>query len=374
MKANIEEGNRFIAGLALSKLFYEHAVKPILDDDFKDLRYSAGLIGSGSEVLGFDTEMSSDHHWGPRVMLFLEEEPYLRNHSKIRKTLSDKLPRRFLGYPTSFTPPDPQDHGTQLFDLTAEGPVNHRVEIHTAKGYFLDYLGFDISETIHPADWLTLPEQKLATITGGAIFRDDIGVEKIRQRFSYYPHDVWLYLLAAAWTRIEQEEHLMGRTGFVGDEIGSAIIASRLVRDLIRLCFLMEKKYAPYPKWFGTAFAKLKAAAKLEPLFKKTLSATDWQERQAYLAEAYEYVAQCHNDLCITAAMPTAAKQFFTRPFQVISMGAFSKEIVSKISDKTVKDIASKRAIGAIDQFSDSTDLLSDPSWRQTLRGLYSTR
>ncbi len=373
MKTKTDEGNRFIAGLELSKLFYELAVKPILAADFKGLKYSAALIGSGSEVLGFDTEMSSDHHWGPRAMLFLEEHAYEKYHNLIRTTLREKLPPKFLDYPTSFTPPDADDHGTQLLDEKAEGPVNHRVEIHTAKGYFLEYLAFDISEDIHPADWLTLPEQKLASITRGAVFRDDIGLEKIRQRFSYYPHDVWLYLLAAGWTRIEQEEHLMGRTGFVGDEIGSAIIASRLVRDLMQLCFLMEKKYAPYSKWFGTAFSKLKAAATLEPLFKKTLSASNWQDRQTYLALAYEYVAQCHNNLRITSEMPTNAKQFFTRPFQVISMGAFSKAILNKISDQTVKDIASKRAIGAIDQFSDSTDLISDPCWRQILRCLYIT-
>jgi hypothetical protein len=34
------------------------------------------------------------------------------------------------------------------------------------------------------------------------------------------------------WNRIGQEEHLMGRADR-GDEIGSAIIAARLVRDLM---------------------------------------------------------------------------------------------------------------------------------------------
>jgi len=42
---------------------------------------------------------------------------------------------------------------------------------------------------------------------------------------------IWLYLLASAWSRIGQEEHLMGRAGSVADEIGSAIIASRRLFD-----------------------------------------------------------------------------------------------------------------------------------------------
>ena len=64
----------FLPGLELNRIFYIEAVKPILDREFPALQYSAALIGGGSEVLGFDTEMSSDHHWGPRVMLFFADE------------------------------------------------------------------------------------------------------------------------------------------------------------------------------------------------------------------------------------------------------------------------------------------------------------
>ncbi len=41
----------------------------------------------------------------------------------------------------------------------------------------------------------------------------------------------------------------------IGDEVGSALIGSRLVRDIMRLCFLMEQTYAPYAKWFGECSA-----------------------------------------------------------------------------------------------------------------------
>ena len=54
----------FIPGLELAKLFFHEAVEPVLDSDFPALKYSAALIGPGSEVLGFDTSMSRDHHWG----------------------------------------------------------------------------------------------------------------------------------------------------------------------------------------------------------------------------------------------------------------------------------------------------------------------
>jgi len=64
----------FIPGLKLGYLFYQESVKPFLVDWFPNLKYSAGLLGDGSEVLGFDTPQSMDHHWGPRMQLFLDNE------------------------------------------------------------------------------------------------------------------------------------------------------------------------------------------------------------------------------------------------------------------------------------------------------------
>ena len=361
----------FIPGLELSEAFYREAVKPIVQEMFPALTFSAGLIGSGSEVLGFDNLMSSDHHWGPRVMIFLSPADLARERDSISRALSDKLPRRFRGYPTSFTSPNGGDKGVQLLDYSDEGPVNHRVEMMTADEFFKNYLGFDITSEVTAADWLTFPEQKLRSLTAGKIFDDGLNLESARNRFRYYPHDVWLYLLAAGWARIEQEEHLMGRAGSVGDELGSAIIAARLVRDLMRLCFLMEKVYAPYPKWFGTAFSKLKSATELEPILHRVLAGRDWKERERFLSEAYEFVAALHNSLGITSLLPAQVAEFHDRPFMTISRGVFSAAIVAEIKESKVKKIAAKRLIGNIDQFSDSTDLLAEPAPRLVLWQLY---
>ena len=362
----------FIPGLELARLFYLEAVKPILDTSFPGLHYAAALIGSGSEILGFDSEMSSDHHWGPRAMLFLKEVDYDQHRDGIDKLLRDRLPLRFRGYSTNFTTPDPTDNNTQLLEEIDSGPVNHRVELLTMRGFFLDYLNFDINHEVEPADWLTFPEQKLRTITGGAVYHDEIRLQAVRDRFDYYPHDVWLYLMASGWARIGQEEHLMGRAGMVGDEIGSALIGSRLVRDLMRLCFLMEKRYAPYPKWFGAAFNQLNCAAELSPVLRRVLLAQTWEERQSDLAEAYEFVARMHNGLGITEALATKVSTFFGRPFLVIQLaGGFANAIRERITDESVKRIAGSGLIGSIDQFSDSTEILSDSKCRKKLRSLY---
>ena len=210
--------------------------------------YSAALIGSGSEVLEFDTEMSTDHHWGPRVMLFLSPGDFKSKRDAIRTILSNELPTTYLGYSTNFLEPDPEDNGVQTLQPFASGPINHRVQTYTIDGFFADYLNIDISKDLQPIDWLTLPHHKLLSVTSGRVFRDHLGLGKIRARLSWYPHDIWLYILASAWKRISQEEHLMGRAGSVGDQNSSVIIGSRLVRDIMRLAFLMERKYPPYAK------------------------------------------------------------------------------------------------------------------------------
>jgi hypothetical protein len=197
----------FIPGLELSRLFYLEAVKPIIDTDFPNLRYSAALIGDGSEILGFDTEMSADHDWGTRLMIFLEEEDFVECSESINKVLQHQLPFTIRGFSTNFGLPDPNNNGTQLLEDIESGSVNHRVEIYTIRGFFLDYLNFNVRQTIEPADWLTFPEQKLRAITAGAIYRDEIGLQKTIDRFGYYPQDIWLYLLASGWNRIGQEEH-----------------------------------------------------------------------------------------------------------------------------------------------------------------------
>lgn len=344
----------FIPGLQLSSLFFFEIIKPILDLKFSEIQYSAALIGGGSEVLGFDTEMSRDHDWGPRVKLFLSEDVFVDKAKTLEALIKANLPTHFRDYPVKWT-----------IDGPSENPC---VEFLTIRSFILDYLQFDIHDEIKPADWLTFSEHKLRAITSGAIYWDDLGLQATLDRFHYYPKDIWLYLLSAQWQRIGQEEHLMGRAGIVGDEIGSALIAARLVRDLMHLWFLMEKQYAPYAKWFGSAFAQLPGAEVLMPLLRQVLQASTWSERQNFLVPAYEMAAARHNAMQITEALIPKVSRFHDRPFLVIGGEQFSNAIREIINDPAVKQIADRWLIGNVDQFSDSTDLINEA---RSLHSLY---
>jgi len=361
----------FQPGAKLCERFYWNCVRPVLDRWIPGVPHAAALIDSGSEVLGFDDAMSTDHHWGPRVLLFLHPPDAARWAQTIHAALTRELPYEFEGYPTNFSAPDPNDNGVQHLERVTEGPVNHRVTCQTLAGFIRQHLNFDLDQPLEPADWLTFSEQRLGTLVYGPVFHDATGLEAVRAQFSYYPRDVWLYLLAAGWNRIGQEEHLMGRAGLAGDEIGSALIGARLVRDLMRLSFLMARRYAPYPKWFGTAFQRLDAAPALTPSLEGALRAATWQEREANLVRAFETLAACHNALGVTEPLPERVTPFFGRLFQSIGNQGFAEALLGRIQDPQVQALARRPLIGSLDQFSDNTDLVSDPAWRGRLRQLF---
>jgi hypothetical protein len=141
----------------------------------------------------------------------------------------------------------------------------------------------------------------------------------------------------------------------------------------MRLCFLMEREYAPYPKWFGTAFQQLSCAASLAPVLQQALSAGRWQEREEQLCAAYEYLAAWHNELGITEMLADKATRFFGRPFRVIQGEKFSRALCACVTDPAVRRWFQLPLIGCIDQVSDNTDLLSDPRRRIALRDLWLT-
>jgi hypothetical protein len=155
--------------------------------------------------------------------------------------------------------------------------------------------------------------------------------------------------MIAGWWRVHPEANLVGRAGLVGDELGSAVIGAQLVNDLMRLCFLMERRYAPYSKWFGTAFSRLACGEALSPLLWQVLQTETWQERENALLQAYEKLAAMHNALGITPPVATEIHQMWDRPFKVY-WGDFPGALHAEIKDPDVKRIAERWPVGGPDQ------------------------
>jgi hypothetical protein len=220
---------------------------------------------------------------------------------------------------------------------------------------------------------LALPEQKLLEVTVGAVYFDGLGeLEPARARFAYYPRPVWLCKIAAQWQRIAQEEPFMGRTGDLGDELGSRLLAARLARALMRLAFLYARCYTPYSKWLGTAFARLPIAATLQPLLLGMVEAGDWQRREGYMVQALSTLAEVHNSMDITPALSPATQSYFGRPFQVLMADRFVDAIAAEIDDPILRTAA--LTIGAVDQFTDCVPIHSNAHLAARLRSVYATQ
>lgn len=361
----------FIPGLELNRRFYHEVVAPLLATHFPKLSHSASLVGYGSDVLGYDTELSTDHNWGPRLQLFFAPDDHAAHKEAVDSMLRHNLPQLFLGYSVNFSEPDMADGGTQRME-TGNSGVRHLLELVTVRDYFRRYLGCDPHAPLTPLDWLTLGEQKLLEVTAGQVYHDGLDkLELLRAKYGYYPDDVWRYRLAAQWTRVAQEEAFMGRCGDVGDELGSHIVAARLVRELMRLGFLLERRYAPYSKWFGTAFSRLDCGPELMPLLNRVLDSHPWQARQEPLCAAYVILAEMQNALNIAEHVDPTITDYFNRPYKVIFAGRFADALKAAITDPEIKELPAD--LGGADQLVDSTDVTSNAAVMQRLRALYVT-
>jgi hypothetical protein len=358
---------QFIPGITLSESFYNEAARSILERCFPDVPHSAGILGWSSEVLGYDDLTSTDHNWGPRFQLFLSKHDYDKRADQISEALSEQLPLEFRGYPTNFGISVQGDQRAMARSIT--GPVAHKIDIHTVDGYFERYLGLKTQGELGAADWLSFSEHKLLAVTRGKVFHDGLEtLESARKRFSYYPHDIWLYILASQWAKIGEEETFVGRCAQVDDQLGSMLIAGRLVRNLMHLCFMMERTYAPYSKWFGTAFSELRCGPTIGPTLEAVVRAQTWPERDHHLSQAYEAVARMHNDLGITKPLPDKT-ELHGRPYHVIRAARFAAEIREEIESEEIKNM--KFTIGSVNQLVESNEQVSNPGLCKEMKVLY---
>jgi hypothetical protein len=139
--------------------------------------------------------------------------------------------------------------------------------------------------------------------------------------------------------------NLVGRAGAAGDELGSSLIGSRLVGDLTRLAFLMERQYAPYSTWFGTAFSRLGCGSELTPILRDVGRAADWRDREAALMTAYERLAEMHDALGLTAPVKTKVVRMWDRPFTV-ARADIPDLLLPVIQDQAVLSIAQRWPVG----------------------------
>ena len=337
----------FQSGRDLCRAFYQEVVAPLAG-----FPHSAGLLGPGSDVLGYDTERSTDHDWGPRCTVLVAEPGV----AGVRERIMTALPTTFRDWPVSIG----RDHQ----------PTRPQVVVESLSTWLRGQLGWDAGPgDLSIGDWLLVPQQRLLGITAGAVFADQDGtLDRVRRRLAWYPAPVWWWLIASQWTRLAQEEPFVQRTAEVGDHLGSRVVTGRVVRDCMRLALLLGRRYAPYGKWLGTAFSRLPDPDGLGGHLAEAMAATSLQARETALGHAYVRLGRRFNAVTGRPPVDTTLGPFWDRPALVIRADRFAAAALAHVSDPA---LAAAPLIGSVDQLLDSTDVLGRPDLTAAMRGYY---
>lgn len=209
------------SGLELSHSLLKQEVYPILKQSFPNLlgRMAAGLVGKGSECLGYDDEFSKDHDFEAKVLLFLNNTDYEAHHEELERALQSVSKGHAYVIPIGVF--------YQKYTRTSEGPKS-------------------LSE------WRAIPEDFLATATNGEIFFDNLGeFTHIREQLlQYYPQDLWRKYLAYECIKLAQAgQYNFPRCLKRNELVAASLALHEAINHAMAIVYILNKTYMPFYKW-----------------------------------------------------------------------------------------------------------------------------
>lgn len=237
-------------GLELSENYYKTYGEKMLNEQFPEIadQAAAGLVGYGSECLGFDDEISMDHDYGPSFCIWLPREIYGQYKEKMQAAY-DALPKEFMGF------------AGRVEEEQGKG----RVGILCLEDFYLELLGRDSApESVE--EWFAIPESALCTAVSGRVFDDRLGrFTKIREALlAYYPEEVWRKKLAESLARAAQAgQYNYARAMKRGERIAAEICLIEFVKEAMQIVYYLNKKYAPFYKWMHRGVRELSVCGEI---------------------------------------------------------------------------------------------------------------
>ncbi len=259
-------------GLELSEAYYNFYGKVMIHEKFPNYekRIAVGLVGQGSECLGFDDELSTDHDFGPSFCMWLNEDDY--------KAIGNMLAYEYEQLPKDFA-------GVQGRVESTHG--GGRVGVHEIKNFYYSIIGREEVPKTN-IDWLWIPESRLAVVTNGQVFRDDLKeFSKIRnQLLAFYPEDVRIKkIVSRAATMAQSGQYNYARCMRRGETVAAYMALSEFVKNTISMVYLLNKKYTPYYKWMHHGMKKLPILHEVSDLLQILCE----QDNQKKVWESTEY-------------------------------------------------------------------------------------
>lgn len=238
---------QFEKGLDLCEAFYHEYGEPMLREKFPMyLPYiAAGLVGEGSECLGFDDAISRDHDFGPGFCLFLTDSVYEEIGEALQQAY-DRLPVTYMGVTRRVSPKAPK-----------------RVGVFRIGEFYERLTGFrDVPES--NSQWLYAEDYRLAAATSGRVFRDELGeFTRIRKGLlAHYPEEVRIKKIAREAALIAQSgQYNYGRMLERGDKVTAQVALGEFMKHTMSIVYLLNRRYAPFYKWMHKGMEKLPVLA-----------------------------------------------------------------------------------------------------------------
>ena len=205
-------------------------------------RHTPRVGGWGSDVLDFDTERSTDHGWGPHLHVFVAADDV----NAVRVRIRDGLPDNYRGGP-------PASDGTT--SLPAAGSRSSRSMPGTGT--------LRVQPLVPRRARCSGSCSRSSSSSRWSAAASSTTTSDHSRRSASGPRGTHTMCGCGCSCRVEGSAK---RRRSSGARPRSATTSDRrcsrpVGRDVMRLCFLIERRYAPYSKWFGTAFSQLDAAS-----------------------------------------------------------------------------------------------------------------
>lgn len=234
-------------GMELARTYYEQFGKQMIREQFPEYedRIAVGLVGEGSECLGFDDAVSEDHDYGPAFCMWLTQEDYDR--------IGDRLQRAYEKLPSEMD-------GQKRRGASVRG--SGRDGVFTISGFYEKFLGRNLLSVLENPEeagnekvfqaWADAREEQLAMAVNGEVFTDPLGAfSQIRELLLRgMPSQLWLQKIATAAAVLAQAgQYNYARCMRRDDTIAASFALWEFLREAVHIEYLLHRKYMPYYKW-----------------------------------------------------------------------------------------------------------------------------
>lgn len=268
-----------LTGLEMSRSYFAEWGLPFLRQHFPSIseRVAAG-IWRGSQSLGADDELSSDHGWGAAFGLVLTELDFQSTAEHLEQALQKSAPAEWKGF---------------------SKPSDYEITVTSIDRFFQDWVGFSTPPQ-DSSQWFEgfhfrfgTRETELYMIRHGHIFYDPLGEFTARRDlFVKYPRDIRLRRINQELLNIWHygQYNFVDRLSKRNDSVANCMALGHFTEGVMRLCMLLDDDYTVYWKWLAFEFRKHSVAQFLDPLLKTLTTNTDVSQQVDLVNEICEFL------------------------------------------------------------------------------------